>query len=98
MTVNELIVLLSQVENKELEVVMDAGALFLDINEAKTWEDNIMRECFIPVIYRVGDSEYDMGKFAKMIIHECYKSANQYIADCGEVNSLPESVFNKIVA
>jgi hypothetical protein len=40
MTVNELIVLLSQVENKELEVVMDAGALFLDIDEVKTWEDN----------------------------------------------------------
>ena len=56
--------------------------------------DNIMRECFIPV----GDSEYDMEKFAKMIIHECYKSANQYIAECGEVNSLPESVFNEIVA
>ena len=59
---------------------------------------NIMKECYIPVIYRVGDSEYDMEKFAKMIIHECYKSANQYIADCGEVNSLPESVFNEIVA
>ena len=40
MTVNELIVLLSQVENKQLEVVMDAGALFLDIDELKTWEES----------------------------------------------------------
>ena len=40
MTVNELIVLLNKIENKELEVVMDAGALFLDIDEVKTCEDN----------------------------------------------------------
>ena len=40
MTVNELIVLLNKIENKELEVVMDAGALFLDIDEVKISEDN----------------------------------------------------------
>jgi hypothetical protein len=34
-------------------------------------------------------------KFAELIIKECQKSANQYISDCGEVNSLPETVFNK---
>jgi hypothetical protein len=44
MTVNELIVLLSKVENKELEVVTDAGALFIDIDEVKTWYENDVAE------------------------------------------------------
>lgn len=39
--------------------------------------------------------EVAIKKFAELIINECQKSANQYIGDCGEVSSLPDTVFIK---
>ncbi len=36
---------------------------------------NIMKECYIPVIDRDGDGEYDMEKFAKLLILHCAQAA-----------------------
>ena len=32
-------------------------------------------QCYIPIIDRVGDSEYDMEKFAELIVRECAEIA-----------------------
>jgi hypothetical protein len=45
---------------------------------------NIMRECFIPI----GDSEYDMEKFAKLLILNCAYAAEMASytdIDCPEI-------------
>lgn len=33
-------------------------------------------------------------RFAELIIKECQRACNTYINDCGEVNGVPDSVFN----
>jgi hypothetical protein len=33
--------------------------------------------------------------FAKAIIQECQRACENYINECGEVNGVPESVFNR---
>jgi hypothetical protein len=30
-------------------------------------------QCYIPIVDRVGDTEYDMEKFAELLIRECAK-------------------------
>jgi len=37
---------------------------------------------------------WDRYLFAELIIKECSKAAEKYINECGEVNGIPESVFN----
>jgi hypothetical protein len=31
----------------------------------------LMKQCYIPVVDREGDGEYDMEKFAELIVKEC---------------------------
>ena len=37
---------------------------------------------------------FDKEKFAELIIKECQRACDTYINDCGEVNGVPDSVFN----
>ena len=34
--------------------------------------------------------------FAALLAHECHNAVSKYIAECGEVNSLPSSVINDL--
>lgn len=37
---------------------------------------------------------WDRYLFAELIIKECQRACENYINDCGEVNGVPDSVFN----
>lgn len=37
--------------------------------------------------------EFDKEKFAELLIQECQSRVEQYISDCGEIGSLPDSVI-----
>lgn len=44
--------------------------------------------------FRLYREIYDT-KFANLIFLECQKAVDNYISECGEVSSLPESVLKK---
>ena len=57
--------------------------------------ENFKNQCYISLIDRDGDMEYDMEKFAELIIKECQLRVEQYINDCGQVSSIPDTVIMK---
>ena len=57
--------------------------------------ENLKKQCYISLIDRDGDMEYDMEKFAELIIKECQLRVEQYINDCGQVSSIPDTVIMK---
>ena len=58
--------------------------------------ENLKNQCYISLIDRDGDMEYDMEKFAELIVRECQLRVEQYINDCGgEVSSIPDTVIMK---
>ena len=57
--------------------------------------ENFKNQCYISLIDRDGDMEYDMEKFAELIVRECQLRVEQYINDCGEVSSIPDTVIMK---
>lgn len=40
------------------------------------------------------NNSVDLERFAGLIIEECQRACENYINDCGEVNGVPDSVFN----
>ena len=41
------------------------------------------------------DCEREIKKFAELIVRECQSRVEQYINDCGEVASMPDTVIMK---
>ena len=39
--------------------------------------------------------QVDIEKFAELIVLECQSRVGQYISDCGEIGSLPDTVIKK---
>jgi len=39
-------------------------------------------QCYIPIVDRDGDTEYDMEKFAKLIVRECVQVVNAADDSC----------------
>jgi len=48
-----------------------------------------------PMVPVVDGKETDLAKFAELIVKECQHRVEQYINECGEVASMPESVIMK---
>jgi hypothetical protein len=48
------------------------------------------QDCGVPQWY-IDEDEFE--KFAELIVKECQHRVEQYINDCGEVSSMPNSVI-----
>ena len=55
----------------------------------------IKEQCYIPVVTRYGDSEYDMEKFAELIVQECILLIQNEMQGEDQISS--DFVYNKVV-
>ena len=53
----------------------------------------LMKDCYIPLVERNGDNEYDMEKFAELIIKECINVVHVKIDDSIRVAIAIETHF-----
>jgi len=45
--------------------------------------------------FAIGGSYQSMEKFAELIVRECQRQVEQYIYECGEIASIPDTVIMK---
>jgi len=51
--------------------------------------ENLKKQCYISIVDRDGDMEYNMQKFAELIVKECYQICKDNLIagdDYGELN------------